>query len=130
MLLTARALLILQNPSAEFVTRPVVHSFSPDQTVVSVSLPVSQDAFLPPGATITLSVVRAEVTSPAELAGGLGDASAPVQLVVGDDVANPVVFFDQRSLSASVNDCKYCMVEIPTTADTLRIVLILWVHVH
>ena len=100
-------LLILQNPSAEFVSRPVVRSFSPDQTVASVSLPVNQDAFLPPGATITLSVVRAEVTSPAELAGSLGDASAPVQLVVSEDEANPVVFFDQRSLSASVNDCKY-----------------------
>ena len=99
--------IILQNPSVEFVTRPVIRSFSADQTVASVSLPVNQDAFLPPGATITLSVIRAVVTSPAELAGGLGDAAAPAQVVVGEDVANPVVFFDQQSLSASVNDCKY-----------------------
>lgn len=98
--------LISQNPISDFVTRQVVRNFSPDQTVTPVSLPVNQGAFLPPGATITLAVVRAEVTSPAELAGGLGDAAAPAQLVIGEDVANPIVFFDQRSLSASVNDCK------------------------
>ncbi len=98
---------ILQNPLANFVTRPVIRSFTPDQTIEQVSLPVTQDALLAPGATITLSVARAEVTSPSELAGGLGDAAAPVQLVIGDDVANPIVFFDQRSLTASVNDCKY-----------------------
>ena len=100
-------LFILQNPLANFVTRPVIRSFTPDQTIQQVSLPVNQDAFLAPGATITLSVTRAEVTSPSELAGGLGDATAPAQLVIGDDVANPIIFFDQRSLSASVNDCKY-----------------------
>ena len=112
---TVCALLILQNPLAEFVTRPVVRSFSPDQTVAPVSLQLNQDAFLPPGATITLSIVRAEVTSPAELAGGLGDAAAPAQLVVSDEVANPVVSFDQRSLSASVNDCKceYPLLQTP-----------------
>lgn len=96
----------LQNPSTVFVTRQVVRSFTPDQTVQQVSLPVNQDAFLAPGATITLSVVRAEVISPADLAGGLGDAAAPAQLVISEDVGNPLVFFDQRSLSASVNDCK------------------------
>jgi hypothetical protein len=92
---------------ANFVARPVIRSFTPDQTIERVSLPVTQDALLAPGATITLSVARAEVTSPSELAGGLGDAAAPVQLVIGNDVANPIVFFDQRSLTASVNDCKY-----------------------
>ena len=97
----------LQNPLADFVTRPVIRSFTPDQTIQQVSLPVTQDAFLAPGATITLAVVRAEVTAPSELAGGLGDAAAPARLVIGDDVANPIVFFDQRSLTASVNDCKY-----------------------
>lgn len=100
-------LFISQNPLTDFVTRPVVRSFTPDQTIQQVSLPVNQDAFLAPGATVTLSVARAEVTSPSELAGGLGDAAAPAQLVIGDDVANPIVFFDQRSLTASVNDCKY-----------------------
>lgn len=100
-------LFISQNPLADFVSRPVIRSFTPDQTIQQVSLPVNQDAFLAPGATITLSVARAEVTSPSELAGGLGDAAAPAQLVIGDDVANPIVFFDQRSLTASVNDCKY-----------------------
>ena len=100
-------LFISQNPLADFVTRPVIRNFTPDQTIRQVSLPVNQDAFLAPGATITLSVARAEVTSPSELAGGLGDAAAPAQLVIGNDVANPIVFFDQRSLTASVNDCKY-----------------------
>ena len=100
-------LFISQNPLADFITRPVVRSFAPDQMIQRVSLPVNQDAFLAPGATRTLTVARAEVTSPSELAGGLGDATAPVQLTIGDDVANPIVFFDQQSLSASVNDCKY-----------------------
>ena len=98
---------ILQDPMSNFVTRQVVRSFSPDQTTESVSLPVNQDAFLPPGAIITLTVVRAEVTLPADIAGNLGDATAPAQLVIAESVANPIIFFDQRSLIASVNDCKF-----------------------
>ena len=99
----------LQNPLVEFVSHTVVRSFASDQTIQQVSLPVNQDVFLAPASTVTLSVVRAEVVSPSELAGELGNTAAPVQLVIGDDVANPVVFFDQQSLSATVNDCKYTM---------------------
>ena len=96
----------MQNPSVAFVAQPVVRTLNLDQSSLTVSLPVNQDALLAPGNTVSLSVVRAEVTSPADLAGSLGSVAAPAQLVVGEDVANPVVFFDQRSLSASVNDCK------------------------
>lgn len=96
----------LQNPSVPIVVQPVVRSLTSDQSSLSVSLPVYQDALLAPGNTISLSVVRAEVTSPADLAGSLGSAAAPAQLLVSEDVANPIVFFDQQSLSTSVNDSK------------------------
>ena len=74
-----------------------------------VSLPVVQDAYLAPDDAFTIAITSATVLSPAEYAGGSADISSEegsVQLLVSEEVANPIVYFEQASLNATVIDCK------------------------
>ena len=91
----------------EIIPLVVTHSFTPSESELQRTFPLSQGTFLHPGSVLTISIVNVTVTSPAAVAGRSADISGTAgtaQVVVTNDVANILVGFASQSLVTRVNE--------------------------